>query len=416
MNKKRIAGALVVLVLGAGLVGHNFNQAVSVETIRVERSLFADTFVEEGVVYAGEEGPVTARTGGIVEQVYVENGDRVMAGDALIAFDSTQLELKKKAVEGQLISLNGQLESESEKVKAPDLEAQGSALAIAEVNMNQYSADMDRAEELYRAGALSLQAYEVSEKAYRAAEQTYNMELARLSSLKAQNEIGDGLSTFYSGQIMQLQAELELIEDEIEKCVLYAQMSGIVTELDLEVGQAVEAMTPAMKIIDTDRIEIESMVLSEDAIGLTVGDAASIVLQRKGVEQLVDGHISKIDPSAIETVSALGLKERRVCVTVLPENTETLKVIAGADVDVSFMLYRSENALSVPKSAVFPIESGDGLWLVKDGKIVLQPIETGYEAARFIEVISGLEPGAHILKNFDADGIEEGVRVKSDNL
>ncbi len=416
MNKKRIAGALIFVALAAGLVGHNFNQAVSVETIRVERALFADTFVEDGVVYAGEEGPVTARTGGIVDRIYVENGDAVKAGDALVAFDSTQLELKKKAVEGQLISLNGQLESESEKVKDPDIEAQCSALAIAEVNMNQCSADRDRAAELYGVGALSLQAYEVSEKAYRAAEQTYKMELARLSSLKAQNEIGDGLSTFYSGQIMQLQAELELIEDEIEKSVLYAQMNGIVTEFDLEVGQAVAAMTPVMKIIDTDRVEIESMVLAEDALGLTVGDAASIVLQRKGVEHVIEGHISKIGPSAIETVSALGLKERRVCVTVLPENTEALKIIAGSDVDVSFMLYRSENALSVPKSAVFPIESGDGLWLVKDGKIVLQPIETGYEATRFIEVISGLEPGAHILKNFDADGIEEGVKVKSDNL
>ncbi len=72
----------------------------------------------------------------------------------------------------------------------------------------------------------------------------------------------------------------------------------------------------------------------------------------------------------------------------------------------------------VPKSSVFPTESGDAVWLVKDGVISLNHIETGYEATRYIEVLSGLggEGGDHVLKNYDTEGIADGAKAKPSNL
>ncbi len=416
MTKKHIAGIVALVVVGASIMGMNLNQAIAVDAFEVKRGTFTDTFREDGVVYAKDERPAVAQVGGIVEAVYVESGDHVLVGDILLTFNTRALELQKKAIEGQIISIEGQLQAESEKIKTPDIEAQKRVVSIARDDMEKSTLDWARAEALYETGAISRQAYEAAEQFFKASKDGYEMEKARLESLQSQNDVGDGLSAYYAGQIMQLKAQQELIEDEIEKSTLKADMAGTVTELDLEVGQAVLPMTPVVNIMNTEHVEIESMVLAEEALGLSVGDFAQIIQTRKGVEQIAQAQIIKMDPVAVETISALGLKERRVRVTVSPEKGTEMHVIAGADVDVAFTAYQSDAVFSVPKSSVFPTQSGDGLWLIRDGKIVLQNIETGYEARRFIEVLSGLEEGDCILKTYDTDGIEEGRKVKPVNL
>lgn len=416
MTKKHIAGIVVLVLIGVSIMGMNLNQAIAVDAFEVKRGTFIDTFREDGLVYAKDERPVVAQIGGIVETLYVESGDHVLVGDLLVSFDTTQLKLQKKAIEGQILSIEGQLQAESEKIKTPDIEAQKRAVSMAGDDLEKSTLDWERAKTLYETGAISLQAYETAEQIFKGAEDTYEMENARLQGLWAQNHVGDGMSAYYSGQSMQLQAQLQLIEDKIEKSTLKADMTGIVSDLDLEVGQAVLSMSPVVNIIDTAQIEIESMVLAEEVLGLNVGQSASVIQTRKGVDQKIQAQITKIDPVAVETRSALGLKERRVRVTLTPEKGAELQVIAGADVDVTFTAYQSVDVFTVPKSAVFPTQDGDGLWLIRDGKVVLQNIETGYEARRFVEVLSGLEEGDYILKTYDAEGVEEGRKVKPANL
>ena len=416
MNKKKILGIVGLVVVGVLVVGFSLNQAVAVETIEVKEEVFTDSFREDGLVLAEDERPLVAEVGGIVADVYAENGDAVLVGDIILALDTKQLELKKQAIEGQMVSLKGQEASEKEKIKGADIEAQRHVLSIAESNRDQSQADFKRSKTLYESGALSLQAYESAEQAYESAKDKYQIEASRLNGLQAQNEVGQGLQTFYNGQLIQLEAELELINDQIEKSSIRAQSPGLVTGLDVKVGQAIQPMSPVARIMDGNAIKIESMVLAENVIDLEVGQSAQIIQTRKGIEKVVEGRIVKIDPVAEETISALGLKERRVLVTLVPSESHEINFLAGSDVDVKYVAYQAENTLVIPKSSVFPIESGDGVWVIRDGKITLQPIMTGYESTRYIEVVSGLEPGEHILKNYDAEGVEEGIKVKDDNL
>lgn len=416
MNKKKILGMVALIIIGLLVVGFSLNKAIAVETIQVEGQDFTDSFREDGIVFAEDERPLVAEVGGIVADVHVENGDDVLVGDIILALDTKQLEIKKEAVEGQIVSLKGQEASEKERVKAPDIQAQKHVLSIAESNKDQLQADFQRSKALYESGAISLQAYENAKQTYEAGQDQYQMEVSRLQGLQAQNEVGQGRQTFYDGQLIQLQAELELIKDQIDKSVLRAKTDGVVTGLDVKAGQAIMAMTPVAKIINYKALKIESMVLAEDVVDLKKGQSAEIIQTRKGIEKVIQGTITGIDPVAQETISALGLKERRVLVTLVPSDESPVDLIAGSDVDVRFIAYKVKNALVIPKSSVFPIDSGDGVWVIRDGKVGLQAIGTGYESTRYIEVLAGLEEGDHILKNYDEEGVVEGIKVKDDNL
>lgn len=420
MNRKWIIGIVITVIIAGAVVGFGQNQAIAVETVEIKEAVFTDSFREDGIVFAKEERPIFTQTGGIVETVHVENGDEVLVGDIILALETKQLELRKKSIQGQLLSTEGQLAAESEKVKSPDLAAQKNVVNLAKSDMEQGKLDFERAGALYEAGAISLSAYETAENAYKGATEKYNMEASRLSGLIAQNTVGEGTAIIYDGQIMQLQAELAIIEDQIEKSIIRAEVNGTVSALNVKAGEAVFQMTEIANIINGHELKIESLVLTEDALGLEVGQSVQIVRSRKGLEEEIAGRIMKIDPVASETVSALGLKERRVLVTIDPDPFSgyeaEMDFIPGSDVDVVFVAYQSDNAIIIPKSAVFPTETGDAVWMVKNGEIILKQIETGYEATRYMEVVNGLNAGDHVLKNYDTEGASEGVKAKSSNL
>lgn len=414
MRKKLMIGAVIAAVIIAA-AGFGMNQALAVETVEIEGTTFMDSFREDGIVYASEERPVFTDIGGLVETVYVKNGDRVLVGDPILALETDQLKMQLQSIQGQIMSIEGQRTAETEKIKSPEIEAQKNAVSMAKNSMDKAKTDEERMTALYKTGAVSLSELESAQNLYKDASDRFSMETSRLNSLAAQNSVGQGTSVFYEGQLMQLQAQMDIIEDQIEKSVVRAEMDGLVSGFSVKEGSALQPLMQVAGILNSDLMSVESLVLAEDTLGLEVGQSVVLIRSRKGMEESIEGQITSIDPNATETVSALGLKERRVLVKVVPTEDFETALIPGSDIDVEFVAYSSENAMVVPKSAVFPTESGDAVWLIEEGKIVLQDIETGYEATRHIEVTSGLSQGDIVLKNFDTEGISVGVAVKSNN-
>jgi len=152
-------------------------------------------------------------------------------------------------------------------------------------------------------------------------------------------------------------------------------------------------------------------VLTQEAFNLKVGQDVIIIRNRKGLEDQIAGRITKVSPVATESVSTLGLKEKRILVEVKPLESIEPALIPGSDVEVDFVAYKTESAHIVPKSALFPVENGDAVWVIRDGKTEMQIITKGYSAVRSVEIIEGLEEGDYILKNFDTEGIDLGTAV-----
>ncbi|MBC7326389.1 MAG: efflux RND transporter periplasmic adaptor subunit, partial [Moorella sp. (in: Bacteria)] len=109
-------------------------------------------------------------------------------------------------------------------------------------------------------------------------------------------------------------------------------------------------------------------------------------------------------------VSALGLVERRVKVTIQPEgNLPELR--PGYTLDVEFSVLEQHDKLAVPKTCLFPYEDGEALWVVRDGRAQIQKIEKGMETDELIVIEQGLQPGDIVIKNPHLEGLEVGKRV-----
>ena len=413
MKKKKVLLGVILMALVVVIAFElTVQSAIAVETIAIEEREFTDTFREDGTIVSELQRPIHSEVDGIVEAVHHENGDRILVGDILIEVNSDQLKYSLEALKGQLLSVEGQLDSQYELVELPEIETQKSAVFIAKNNYEKQVDDTLRSGTLYESGASSLTDYEASKNMLLAAEQTYNMEKSRLNTLYSKNQPNSGTIKYYEGQILNLKAEIAQLELQISKCTITAHKSGTLSDQFVEIGEAIRSMQKLGQVISPGMLKIESYVLSKESFGLTLGQKVSVLRDRNGLEDRIEGEIISLSPNAFETISALGLKEKRIKVEIEMEEQSDLNLIPGSDVDVEFVAYKADKAIVVPKSSVFQTSEGYAVWVVRDNVVDIQMVSKGYESSKDIEILSGIGTGDSVLKHYDIQEIEVGKTVK----
>ncbi|HZH93358.1 MAG TPA: efflux RND transporter periplasmic adaptor subunit, partial [Tissierellaceae bacterium] len=128
---------------------------------------------------------------------------------------------------------------------------------------------------------------------------------------------------------------------------------------------------------------------------------ASIVDLKLGVE--VDNlQVSRIYPKAFITMSELGVKENRQTVEIgLPENLNDLSY--GLELKTRVIVDQAEEALLIPKDAVYLRSGSKYVQVLEDGEPVEREIETGIEDNNLIQVTGGLTEGEEVVLNYLED-------------
>ena len=180
-------------------------------------------------------------------------------------------------------------------------------------------------------------------------------------------------------------------------------------------GELAQLQSPVVTIINKDRLQIESYVLTDDVIYLHVGDKVNIRQETNSEDLTGTGVISEISAYATEQRSGLGLDEKKVKVTVSIQDKGTLNISANYDVLLDFVLKEMKDVITIPKSAIFHSKDGkDAVFVVKNGKAVIQEVTVAYESNSKYVIEEGLTEGDEVIKDPNMEGLKENVAVKSE--
>ena len=85
----------------------------------------------------------------------------------------------------------------------------------------------------------------------------------------------------------------------------------------------------------------------------------------------------------------------------------------GYGVDVEFLLYENEDALTVPAGAVF--ESGDAhyVYRIEGGRAVKTEVTVDYTTATEAVITDGLAEGDAVVAVVDVEDLTDGAKVRS---
>ncbi len=199
-------------------------------------------------------------------------------------------------------------------------------------------------------------------------------------------------------------------------------VDGVVLDRPMTDERMVTAGTVLLTIGELDDLEVEVDILSQEVVKVKVGQEAEVYGPSIG-NDVLHGKVKNIYPAGFTKVSSLGVEQQRVKVIVAFNEADRERLIAkrqnkewelGVDYRVRVRIITAEQsgALWIPRSALF--RGADGKWqvyVVRDGRARLQPIETGLMNDEQVEVRTGVSQGEQLVLAPETN-LTDGTKVK----
>jgi len=288
-----------------------------------------------GFVESRASSQVAAEVEGLVERLAAREGDGVRRGDALVVLRRTNLSLRLKQAQGELKEARARLD-------------------LAQSNF-------ERSRDLLDSGVIS--------------EREYDDAFSEL--------------TAWQGRIDALDAEIEWIETDLERCVIRAPFDGEVVEERTDVGQWVNVGDPVADLVALDRIEVRIEVGERYFAELRPGTRTHVTFESMpGIS--IEGEVTAIIPRADPQARTFPVKVR------IPNRDRRIGI--GMLAQVELPLGDLRQATLVPKDAVVAQGPYHVVYRINDDDTV-EPvgIATGRGMGAWIVVEGPLAPGARVV-------------------
>lgn len=201
-----------------------------------------------------------------------------------------------------------------------------------------------------------------------------------------------------------LDDKLTDFEDFIADGTIYAEGSGIVTEVGYEAEDKLETSGIIVSFAKEEEMTITVDVSQEDITSLSVGDPVEIAFMAyEG--QSYDGNILSITMTNTSSNSVTVSYPVEVSV-----NGDTSALYGGMSAEVNFVTEEHEDTLYVSKKAVIKQEGKTYITVKRDGDYRLQEVETGMSNSSSTEILSGLSAGdtVYIVSQVKSDAGGDG--------
>lgn len=372
--KKIIALLLLVALAVAGIWYAGLEPPPVVALHTVSRGMVERTVsnTRAGTVDACRRSKLSMPIGGRVDELHVDEGDKVEPGQVLLSLWNKDRRAMTAQAEAQLlVARHG---AQKMCVEAANAEREAKRL-----------------EQLAGKGLASQEATELART--RAEGGRFGCQAAR-----DEEEVA--------------QANLQMNRVMLEETYLRAPFAGVVAEINGEIGEYVTPSPPgvptppAVDLIDYSCLYVTAPIDEVDAGALTVGLPARVSLDAFRGESF-SGRLDRIAPYVLD----LEKQARTVEIDVIFDDPGVqARLLVGYSADIDIILETRDQVLRLPTEAVM---EDDQVYRYDraSGKLELVAFTAGIRNWNFTEVSAGLEEGDEVVLSLDVPGLAAGVAV-----
>lgn len=414
MKKKFLLGGILLAVALLAMAGiYSLNSGPAVEVLEVQPGTIANRFNEEGNLVPEVEYSLHAPFSGEILELAVKEGQNVQAGELLAVIDTAELEYQLEQSRAQLKALQGEEGLAYQGPPEAQIKTQELLVEQARADFDLAEKELDRIKQLYEEGAVTAQELEAAQNRLHSARIMLQQQLEGLALLEETGGPTTESRQYYEGRREAIKAQIKSLEYQLDRSRITAPIDGIIANLAIKEGELVTPGLKLMTLFRPDSYLVETFVLAEQLEGIQEGMPVQLRQSRQGEDLILSGKVTGIAPTAVERVSALGLEEQRIKITVAPDLPPGRQLLPGTALDVEFTANEQEGVLAVPKTALFTYQDSDALWKVVDGKAQVQKVETGFENNTHVVITRGLQPGDLVILSPQREGLKEGKKVSA---
>jgi HlyD family secretion protein len=348
--------------------------------------------VARSVVATGDIQPITkvevkSKASGIVQKLYVDINDRVSKGQQLAQLDQQEIQAQVDAQRAQLASAEANVTTYEANIEQDKVNA-------AAPDLPMYKATLDRNVEMNKEGIVSHQTLDDANRDYLAA-------LTRRNSAQAQVGVDTAKLKQARAQVLQSQASLKQLEEQLGYTTIVAPMDGVILSRDVEMGDAVSSIlvlgstaTLVMTEGDTSEVYVQGKVDEADIAHVYMGQPARIKVESFR-DRTFNGKVTKIAPMGVQKDNVTTF-EVRVSI-----NNPGGELKANMTANAEILLDEHKGVLTIPENAVLYDNQKNASVQIPDKhqkegfrKI---PVTVGLSNGSVTEIISGLKEGDQVV-------------------
>ena len=379
-------GALL-LVFIVYLIARPNNKTLRVDKDTVTISTAVKGEFNDYIRISGRVQPMTTiqlspQEGGIVEQILIEEGSRVKAGDPILLLNNDNLDL-------QILNSEAELAEKENILRNTQIQMEQQKLDVRQ-NVLEYGTQVDRLKRAYEQQKALYEDKLIAKEDYLKAEEDYRLALQKYDLIRERSK----QDSLYRGtqidrmeeSLENMQLNMQMIRKRKSNLIVRAPIDGELGLLDVVLGQSIASGTKIGQINSVGTYKVEAQI-DEHYIDRVV-DGLEATFERQG--DTYSTIIRKVYPEVRDGKFKADFKF---------DGEQPDNIRSGQTYYLNLQLGQPEEAVIIPRGTFYQKTGGKWIYVVnKDGnKAVKREIRIGRQNPQYYEVLEGLEPGERVI-------------------
>ena len=336
---------------------------------------------------------ISPQEGGTVQEIIVEEGSQVKAGDELLRLSNDNLDL-------QILNSEAELAEKENILRNTMISMEQQRLSVQQEKL-QLQIEVRRLKRKYEQDSILYGEKLIARETYLTSCEDYELASGRLELVK-ERACQDSL--YRSTQVSQMQESLDnmrqnmqMIRRRKDNLTIKSPIDGELGLLDAVLGQSIASGMRIGQINDLSSYKIEAQIDEHYIDRVTAGLSATFERQNESYE----ADIRKVYPEVRDGRFKADFKFRGE----QPEN-----IRSGQTYYLNLQLGQPTMAVLIPRCSFYQNTGGKWIYVVQPegGKAVKREIRIGRQNPQFYEVLEGLEPGEKVITSgYDRFGDNE---------
>ena len=397
------AGAIAVLLAVGGLGAAMLSGATSgvrvpaqnLTLATVERGVFHDFVVLRATAQPKDVIYLDALEGGQVQEVLAQAGDILAAGQPLLRFRNTELELDVLDREGRLVESITQLQSYEKQLEDARV-ANEKAAAQIQYDITRLQRTAERRDALMAKGFL---ARDLHDQVHDELDHNRKLLPLQISSNREQEALRRRQIPQVRSELSTLQESLKVTRGKLDSLVVRAPVAGRLTDMDIKLGEIRTRGQRLGQIVPDTGFKLQAQIDEYYLDRVRPGQTGEVTLEGRTAPV----RVTRVDPQ---------VKNATFQVDLAFEGAMPRGLLPGQALEGRLTLGGDRPALVLPAGAFLERTGGDWVMVADPsaGRAEKRRIRIGRRSADQVEVLGGLKPGERVVTS-DYTGFEKVDRI-----
>jgi HlyD family secretion protein len=379
-GRQAAKAAVVVAAVGVGIYWMAF-APMAVRPYCVRSGDIVAEVMGTGTLEARVKSTISPKISGRIEEISVDQGDRVKAGQPIVRLNDEELKRQVEIAEAGVSVTQAAIE----RLKA----TKEAAVASAE----QAKRERDRGKRLIGKGAIS----------------TSDLEKAIETATTAESSVicAESAITEARQQIVAAEKTLAFHRAQLSDTLIAAPFDGLIVRRQHDPGDVVSTGSSILLLVSTNVLWISAWVDETELARVHEGQPVRVVF-RAEPDHSYEGRVTRLGRETDRETRECTVDVR---VLKLPENWAV-----GQRAEIYIATGRKHAVPLLPSGLVVWHESHPGVFIDSDGRASWRDVTLGARSRDMVEVVEGLRPGDTVVVPTDAAAkLEAGRRIARDD-